>query len=89
MLFALKGVYRVGLKQEKQPWCPKYRNTSEIHTDLHTAQVSVPSVNISERPSVHRAGRRHLQLVANLKKSGEKMKLIFLWIFERVNIKQL
>lgn len=34
-------------------------------TDQHTAAVPVPSVNISERPSVHRAGGSRLQLVAN------------------------
>lgn len=34
-------------------------------TDQHTAAAPVPSVNISERPSVHRAGGRHLQLVAH------------------------
>lgn len=40
----------------------KDNDTGRIRTDLHTAQIPVPSVNISERSSVHRAGRSHLQL---------------------------
>lgn len=32
-----------------------------IPTDLQAAQAPVPSVNVSEGPSVHRAGSRHLQ----------------------------
>lgn len=32
------------------------------HRDLHTAENPVPSVNMTERSSIHGAGRSHLQL---------------------------
>lgn len=45
-------------------------NTSSIQTDLYTAEVPVPSVNISERSSVHWAGRSRLQLKSEFNKQN-------------------
>lgn len=46
-------------------------------TDQHTATVPVPSVNISERPSIHRTRGSHLQLVAHSYESTCKRNLHF------------